>query len=1258
MKLQFDKNNNVEDFTIVLSKRNFEHFGEIVNIKRDSITSKNNMNSADEMSFEVYKSTYDEEGKERIERLWDNIVDFKLIWVKELNEYFEITVSLDDNRDVPIKTVVATSLCEAELSQTNLYNVEINTEADIERDDYVITTFYNAENPKGSLLHRILDKMPNYKIKHVDSSLINLQRSFSIDGTSIYDFMIGECSEQFNCLFQFNSTDRSISVYDLYTVCKDCGHREEFDNVCPECGSENLRYYGKDTTIYIDKTNLTESVQLTTDTGSVKNCFKLEAGDDTMTAAIRELNQNGTDYIYYITDEQKADMPGELVEKIEQYDALYNSYTEEYEQVIENIYDTIDEIIYYTHEMMPTIEHAEVTAQTEADKLNQANMGYIALSSVTSSTSKATVESALKNYAKVYVKTGYVKVEINNSDYDFIGEDPSTGLNYGEWVGNFKVTNYSDKEDIAYSPIITVKVDSNYQQFLEQKIKKQIANEDDEDGSIFDVLNISDLNNFKEALKLYCLNRLTSFYDAIQGALDILVQADQASREADLYSILYTPYYDKLKACQAEIDYKQKIIDDLNVTYEGLENRKNEIQDILNFQKYLGEDMYNLFCLYRREDKYSNSNYISDGMENDEILDNAKKFIELAKKELYKSSQHQHSITTTLANLLVMPEFKDILDQFELGNWIRVCVDGIIYRLRLISYEIQFSDIQTLNVEFSTVTKQMDCMSDVQSILQSAQSMSSSYSYVSKQAEKGNEANENYKDLRQDGLDTALIQIKNNNHEEVTYGKHGLLAKAYDDVLDDYSPEQFKLTHNIMAYTDDNWNSVKMALGKISYELDGEKREEYGVNADTLIGGKVISGDIYSLNYSSKEGKENGTHIDLNDGTFSFAGGSLKYDGEKLSLSGEISSSTININDRFKVNAEGKLEATDVTITGGSLNINNKFKVDSNGKLIATDATITGTISGSTITGGNININNKFNVDSNGKLTATNAEITGSITGSTINGTTITGSTLNSVNGGKTTNISGGTISTNNVNISGGSIILNGKNDSTTVTLSSGAIALIRGYSNNDTVSSDRVYTNPLIQVKNSLNYTLTAGAVSIALGSMTSDILVKHYFNVTPIGLVSKVPASFTNLSCSGTKSRLILTKNFNERLLYCYETPTPLFGDIGNGKLDEYGVCYIYIDNIFLETINTNQCQYNVFLTKYDIGDIYVKERHYEYFIVEGTPNLEFSWEIKAKQLGYEMTRLENEEELYLDDKEQLLENDINDWIDNVIMEELNYE
>ena len=49
------------------------------------------------------------------------------------------------------------------------------------------------------------------------------------------------------------------------------------------------------------------------------------------------------------------------------------------------------------------------------------------------------------------------------------------------------------------------------------------------------------------------------------------------------------------------------------------------------------------------------------------------------------------------------------------------------------------------------------------------------------------------------------------------------------------------------------------------------------------------------------------------------------------------------------------------------------------------------------------------------------------------------------------------------------------------------------------------------------------------------------------------------------------------------------------------------------------------------YGQGTAYVSERHPAHFIVEGTPGLEFAWEIKAKQTGYTQTRLEDADRDY---------------------------
>ena len=114
-------------------------------------------------------------------------------------------------------------------------------------------------------------------------------------------------------------------------------------------------------------------------------------------------------------------------------------------------------------------------------------------------------------------------------------------------------------------------------------------------------------------------------------------------------------------------------------------------------------------------------------------------------------------------------------------------------------------------------------------------------------------------------------------------------------------------------------------------------------------------------------------------------------------------------------------------------------------------------------------------------------------------------------------------------------------------------------------------------------------------------------------------------NLSVSGSKNRIIKTDDCGIICISAYETATPLFGDIGKSVIEEDGTSIIWIDPVFYETVETD-CEYNVFLTKYGKGDIWcdMVNSTKDYFIVKGTPGLEFVWEIKLVQKGLKNTRL----------------------------------
>lgn len=138
-----------------------------------------------------------------------------------------------------------------------------------------------------------------------------------------------------------------------------------------------------------------------------------------------------------------------------------------------------------------------------------------------------------------------------------------------------------------------------------------------------------------------------------------------------------------------------------------------------------------------------------------------------------------------------------------------------------------------------------------------------------------------------------------------------------------------------------------------------------------------------------------------------------------------------------------------------------------------------------------------------------------------------------------------------------------------------------------------------------------------------------RKYSDLSFNGVSTTDGSKYSNLSpnglwCTGSKHRVVRTQDYGERLLCCYETPSPMFGDVGSAQIDETGKCLIFIDEKFAQTIDLEYL-YDVFLTKYGPGDCYVSERTPSYFAVEGTKNLKFAWEIKSIQRDYENLRLE---------------------------------
>lgn len=984
-KVLFNSQGIIETPTLLLQHKNFETIGNggVTNVS--GLTYKNNFNDANEVSFKIHK--FNDEKKHP---LWDSMVDFKIIYIPQLHERFEISVttSEEDPNDVS-KSITGTSLCEAELSQITLRNVQINTEADMTNplyDENFPTILYrdpeeydSAENQKiwtkskydylkdktaypteesvivrkksilkhASLLHRVLEKAPHYSISYIANTLKKLKtvHEFTFDGTDILSALKDTIADDFHCVFIFDSENRTISVLDLYSTCNNCGYRGDYMDECPECGSNNItNKYGEDTNILINSTNLTTQITLDSNSDSLKNCFYITGADDAINAAIANVNPNGTQYIYYFSNETLADMPTELQSKLRSYNTFYDEINTtreynfkadrvaEYNKVINYIntkfasmskddqdkieyptltsplvgypaltsawYSAMDVYYFLNDSMMPVIDVDGMGLDDSITSIQDGlkDLGGIAVTGIKTITQSA-VKGSVESLVKTFFSASYYDMNITDSslsDYD-------SSTDKRTWSGTITLTSHSQMDEnnqyLTKSVKITTDVIESTEKYIEQKITRMTNRADEiKDKQITSIKLAED--KFKEQLGYYSLVELNNLKKEFEACRDIAVDGftdesvDIQYNNSELKDKYVNFYSGRIVDIQNEIKTRESQIEAVNAVY-NTEKSTGEIQDIVNsvkaeldLENYLGEELYMLWYSYRREDDYSNDNYSSTGLDDVTLIKRATELVEAAQKELYKAGNLQYSLSATMGNLLALDEFKPIKDKFEVGNFIKVGIDDRVYSLRLMSYETDFDSIQDMSVEFSTVEKVYTGYSDVQSVLDASRSMTTSYSSVKDQVDKSKKTTDTVNDWSDNGINGDNTQFVNSSEQTILINKNGILGRSYDDQLDEFSLKQFKLVNNGMYFTKDGWQSIETGIGRFTYrDINSNLVEDYGIIAKTVVGNLIIGKELQIYNEDkSIVIDENGLTID---------GGYLKIKGTEVGSDGKTISEVI-----------------------------------------------------------------------------------------------------------------------------------------------------------------------------------------------------------------------------------------------------------------------------------------------------------------------------------------------------------------------------
>lgn len=255
------------------------------------------------------------------------------------------------------------------------------------------------------------------------------------------------------------------------------------------------------------------------------------------------------------------------------------------------------------------------------------------------------------------------------------------------------------------------------------------------------------------------------------------------------------------------------------------------------------------------------------------------------------------------------------------------------------------------------------------------------------------------KEYMTNNLIAANQQIQSTTDNEITLGNFGLRGRKKDDsYASGYDPHQLWLNNNLICMTDDNWETVKLAIGFVN--------GTYSVNAE-VIAGTLLAGENLTISNTGGTFTVDGKGATMTNGSISTqlkdSNGNI---ASEIVLNPEQGFSIYNMKSSdsdkrvFYADTQGNLHFKG-DLTGATGSFSGELKAATGtfsgnlsaaggtftGTLVGVDGTFSGILSASQIKGGvlsgtEIDIGNgNFIVDNNGNLTANNGTFNGTLSG-------------------------------------------------------------------------------------------------------------------------------------------------------------------------------------------------------------------------------------------------------------------------------------
>lgn len=667
---------------------------------------------------------------------------------------------------------------------------------------------YNPVAPKSTALGILLEDYPSWRVGSFDSDLVGKYRTFDNISSSLYETMKDSFEKAYQCVFSFDTYARTINVRAVTSI-------------------------ATTKQVYISHDNLAKQIEIEEDTENIFTALDVNGAED---VDIRSVNPMGTNVIYNLDYFMNTSYFSQsLIDKWNQWKTTYEDYRKPY-------YDlTVAKVL--QESKLVTQNAAIIKLTNELNKFTELQSVYVEGAASGGDYSDELAEIKQKIADKV--------TEISNKRDERNATQDVIDAAYAQQLAINRACswdNFFTNEEIKLLDRYIKKDAIEETSFVYKEYASYVTPDTAKgaNSATFRIDGATVAGSHREDG--------TKVYSITGGELTL------NATSADTTTISFT--HCEVISASAEVTSDKK--------YVFTAYLRSGTQDETTFPRasltIIGIDCTmtsdastddDIGGTYIEGATMSSTSNTSDLYFTQNTTEYTKRSVEW---DLYEFGQQQldelafpsYTFSVDSANFLALEDFELFKNNLELGEKIYLDLDGQVLKPICIGVEMSFEDPSQFKLIFGDKYSLKDSAFELVDLLEESVSMGKA---VAKNRRSYNSfidsgASSEVRDFMNSALDAAKNMVLGGSNEETIMDGSGVRLRKYNESTGDYEPEQVWLKSNLIAFTTDNWSSVKQAFGHMK---NGSDVDVWGLIADSIIG-KLIAGTNLTIESEKKDG--------------------------------------------------------------------------------------------------------------------------------------------------------------------------------------------------------------------------------------------------------------------------------------------------------------------------------------------------------------------------------------------------------------------